>query len=158
MVCGTGRMITYHFTRGRHPFRRPRTGGLRVKGISKWFLGPRGFLDVWGTEANKPRMFVKLICFWPCRRRRQDQQTMLFLKMSGFCGFGTPDVQNNTWPKNHVGILLGEGHAECRSFGGYRGASGECWIELVFISTSLFGFGLCRGGNGQKASKGLGAS
>jgi hypothetical protein len=48
------------------------------------FFGPSDFLEAWGAKAKTPHMFMKLMVLWPCRLRRQGQQTMIFLQMCGF--------------------------------------------------------------------------
>jgi hypothetical protein len=45
---------------------------------------PSGFGDAWGTKAQKPRLFRKMLVVWPCRLRRQGQQTNIFLNNCGF--------------------------------------------------------------------------
>ncbi len=45
---------------------------------------PSGFLEAWGTNANKPHFFRTLLVLWPCRRRRRGQQTSVFMNKCGF--------------------------------------------------------------------------
>ncbi len=66
-----------------HKYRKQMTN-THAKGIPNWFLGPNGFLEAWGTKAQKPPIFRKIIICGPCRRRRQGQKATLLLKMCGF--------------------------------------------------------------------------
>ncbi len=49
------------------------------KGIPKFCCWPSGFVEAWGTNAKKPRIFKKRVVCWPCRRRRQGRRNMIFL-------------------------------------------------------------------------------
>ncbi len=55
---------------------------------------PSVFLEAWGTKAKKPHMFQKCFC-WPCRPRRQGQQTTIVLKMCGFLALGPQASKNH---------------------------------------------------------------
>ncbi len=53
------------------------------KWIPKRFFCQVFLLEAWGAKAEKPHISLKIMVFGPCRRRRQGQQTTLFLNMCG---------------------------------------------------------------------------
>ncbi len=82
---------------------------------------PSGCLDAWDTKAKKPHVFKSILVFGSNRRRRQSQQTDIFINMCGFwpwyprpptnhlggCfGLGAPGLRKTTWPKKHFGMPL----------------------------------------------------
>ncbi len=58
---------------------------------------PSGFLEAWGSKAQKPHIFRKVVFFWPCRLRRQGQTTIIFWNKCGFWAL-VPRRPKNTWP------------------------------------------------------------
>ena len=52
-----------------------------VRGIPQWFFGGLRY------QGQKPHIFMNIIVFWPCRRRRPVQITSLFLKTCGCLAF-----------------------------------------------------------------------
>jgi hypothetical protein len=51
--------------------------------------------------------------FWPCRRRRQGQQTTIFLKVCDCLSFVPQASNKNPWPKKHYGIFLNGESCTC---------------------------------------------
>ncbi len=56
----------------------------------------------------------------PCRRRRQGQQTMLFLKIHGFRVSAPQASKRNTWHKTHLGIPWDDAFDSLSSFADFR--------------------------------------
>ncbi len=47
------------------------------------FFWPRGFLEAWGTNSQKPHISKHMVVFWPCRRGRQGPFFFYLLKLCG---------------------------------------------------------------------------
>ncbi len=56
---------------------------------------PSVFLEAWGTKAKKPHVSRNILFFWPCRRRRQGQQTSITKNWIFWPWYPRP-------PKNHL--------------------------------------------------------
>jgi hypothetical protein len=63
-----------------------------------------------GYHGQRPHIFETNILFWLCRRRRQGQTTIRFLKMCGFLAV-VLQASKTTWPQTQIGIpvTLSEG-------------------------------------------------
>ncbi len=69
------------------------------KGIPKCLLGQVLF---WGPGIPRPKnhkLLRKLLVCWPCRQRRQGQQTTNFLKMCGCLALVPEASKNHLAPK-----------------------------------------------------------
>ncbi len=53
------------------------------------FLLAKFFLEAGCAEAKNPQIFVKILVVWPCRLRRQGQETIFVLEEGCFLGLGT---------------------------------------------------------------------
>ncbi len=70
------------------------------------FFGPSVFGEAWGTNAKKEHMFRKIIVLWPCRLRRQGQQTTLFLNCVVCLAFVPQASKKTLGQHKHLGTPL----------------------------------------------------
>ncbi len=73
------------------------------KGSRNVFVGQVVFGRPGVPRQKTPYLLRKIMVFWPCRLRRQGQQTIILLNKYGFWAL-VPQASTNTWPKKHYGI------------------------------------------------------
>jgi hypothetical protein len=77
----------------------PKPEGSRSVVLAKWFL------EAWGTQAKRPHIFKKIMVCWPCRRRRQGQQIIIFCEMCGLFALVPQASQKTLGQKTTSGSL-----------------------------------------------------
>ncbi len=71
---------------------------------AKVVLWPIGFVEAWGTKAQKPHIFLKSLVCWPCRLRRQRLKTIVSGKRV-LLWLGTPGLKQSLGQKTTLGSL-----------------------------------------------------